>query len=70
MMTSQAFTIAGRVMRQLIRDRRTMALILIVPLVVMTLIGLSFPAGWCPGLYCPGTTGNTGPILRFPAYRD
>jgi len=42
-MSSQAFTIAGRVMRQLIRDRRTMALILIVPLVVMTLIGLSFP---------------------------
>ena len=42
-MPSQAFTIAARVMRQLIRDRRTMALILIVPLVVMTLIGLSFP---------------------------
>ena len=42
-MSSQAFTIAARVMRQLIRDRRTMALILIVPLVVMTLIGLSFP---------------------------
>jgi ABC-2 type transport system permease protein len=44
-MPSQAFIIAGRVMRQLIRDRRTMALILIVPLVVMTLIGLSFPEG-------------------------
>ena len=42
-MPSQAFTIAARVIRQLIRDRRTMALILIVPLVVMTLIGLSFP---------------------------
>ena len=42
-MPSQAFTIAGRVMRQLVRDRRTMALILTVPLVVMTLIGLSFP---------------------------
>ena len=42
-MPSQAFTIATRVMRQLIRDRRTIALILIVPLVVMTLIGLSFP---------------------------
>lgn len=44
-MPSQAFTIAGRVVRQLIRDRRTMALILIVPVVVMTLIGLSFPEG-------------------------
>jgi ABC-2 type transport system permease protein len=42
-MSSQAFTIAVRVMRQLIRDRRTAALIVIVPLVVMTLIGLSFP---------------------------
>ena len=43
MIPSQAFTIAGRVIRQLVRDRRTMALIVIVPLVVMTLIGLSFP---------------------------
>lgn len=42
-MPSQAFTIAGRVVRQLTRDRRTMALLFIVPLVVMTLIGLSFP---------------------------
>jgi len=40
---SQAFTIASRVIRQLIRDRRTMVLIVAVPLVVMTLIGLSFP---------------------------
>ena len=38
-----SLTIATRVMRQLVRDRRTMALILLVPLVVMTLIGLSFP---------------------------
>ena len=45
MIPSNAFTIAARVMRQLIRDRRTMALIVIVPLVVMTLIGLSFPEG-------------------------
>ena len=42
-MSSKAFTIAARVIRQLIRDTRTMALIVIVPLVVMTLIGLSFP---------------------------
>jgi len=40
---SQTFTIAARIIQQLIRDRRTMALIVIVPLVVMTLIGLSFP---------------------------
>ena len=43
MIPSQAFTIAGRVMRQLVRDRRTMVLLVIVPLVLMTLIGLSFP---------------------------
>jgi len=42
-MPSQAFTIATRIIHQLIRDRRTMALIIAVPVVVMTLIGLSFP---------------------------
>jgi ABC-2 type transport system permease protein len=42
-MSSSTFTIAGRLMNQLIRDRRTLALILIVPLVVMALIGFSFP---------------------------
>jgi ABC-2 type transport system permease protein len=40
---SLALTVAGRVFRQITRDRRTLALIFIVPLVVMTLIGLSFP---------------------------
>ncbi|HEX78922.1 MAG TPA: ABC transporter permease [Dehalococcoidia bacterium] len=42
-MGSSTFTIAGRLMNQLIRDRRTLGLIIIVPLVVMSLIGLSFP---------------------------
>jgi ABC-2 type transport system permease protein len=45
MLPRYAFTIAGRVIRQLVRDRRTMALIVVVPMVVMTLIGLSFPEG-------------------------
>jgi len=40
---SLALTIAARIIRQLVRDRRTSALIVIVPVVVMTLIGLSFP---------------------------
>jgi len=40
---SQAFNIAVRIMRQIIRDRRTLVLIVLVPVVVMTLIGLSFP---------------------------
>jgi len=42
-MPVRIFTIAARIIRQLIRDRRTMALIIVVPVVVMTLIGLSFP---------------------------
>jgi ABC-2 type transport system permease protein len=42
-MPSHTLTIAGRVIHQIIRDRRTSALIVIVPLVVMSLIGLSFP---------------------------
>jgi len=44
-MLDHALTIAGRIIRQLLRDRRTMILILAVPLIVMTLIGLSFPEG-------------------------
>ena len=42
-MPSQAFTIAARIIHQLVRDRRTIAMIVLVPVVVMTLIGLSFP---------------------------
>ena len=40
---SKALIIAGRIIQQLIRDRRTLALIIVVPVVVMTLIGLSLP---------------------------
>jgi ABC-2 type transport system permease protein len=39
------FAISSRLIRQLIRDRRTIALILIVPIVVMTLISYSLPTG-------------------------
>lgn len=42
-MPSQAFTIAGRVIRQLVRDRRTIVLLIIVPLVIASLIGVSVP---------------------------
>ncbi len=42
-MLSHSLTIAGRIIRQMLRDRRTMVLIIAMPLVVMTLIGLSFP---------------------------
>lgn len=43
MIPRQAFTIAGRIIHQLLRDRRTIALIIMMPMVVMTLIGLSSP---------------------------
>lgn len=42
-MSSQAFIIAGRIIHQLLRDRRTMAMMVMVPLVVMSLIGFSSP---------------------------
>lgn len=42
-MTYGLWTIAGRVINQMLRDRRTFAMIMIVPLVVTALIGLSFP---------------------------
>ena len=42
-MSSRAFFIAGHIINQLRRDHRTLGLIIIVPLVMMTLIGLSFP---------------------------
>lgn len=42
-MTDAVWTIARRVINQITRDHRTMALIIIVPSIVMTLIGLSFP---------------------------
>ncbi|MCX6003637.1 MAG: ABC transporter permease [Chloroflexi bacterium] len=43
MLPRYALTIAGRIFNQIVRDRRTFALIMIVPIVVMTLIWLSFP---------------------------
>ena len=46
-MTDAVWTIAGRVINQIRRDRRTLAMIMVVPLVVMTLIGLSFPERKC-----------------------
>jgi ABC-2 type transport system permease protein len=39
----QAFTIATRVILQLIRDRRTMILIVVVPLVIASIVGVSIP---------------------------
>jgi len=42
-MLDNVVTIAGRTARQLLRDRRTLVLILAVPLVIASLIGFSIP---------------------------
>lgn len=42
-MSSNTFTIASRIIHQLIRDRRTIGLLIIVPLVVASLVGVSIP---------------------------
>ena len=43
MIPSNAVTIAARVVRQIVRDRRTIVIILVVPVVIMTLLNYSFP---------------------------
>ena len=42
-MSLSMLTIANRIINQLVRDRRTMALLVIVPLVIASLIGVSVP---------------------------
>jgi ABC-2 type transport system permease protein len=42
-MTSSTLTIAQRIIIQLVRDRRTIALVFIVPLVIASLVGLAVP---------------------------
>jgi len=43
MSPSNTLSIALRVVRQLVRDRRTIVIILVIPLVIMTLLRYSFP---------------------------
>jgi len=42
-MSSSTFTVARRVMLQVVRDRRTIALLVIVPLVIASIVGVSIP---------------------------
>ncbi len=42
-MSSNAFTIAHRIITQIVRDRRTIMLLLVVPLVIASLVGVSVP---------------------------
>jgi len=62
---NQSLTIAGRVIQQLIRDRRTMVLIVLVPLVVMTLIGLSFPEGTVLDYIAPALLATLALFFSF-----
>ena len=64
-MPNQALTIAGRVFKQVTRDHRTMALILMVPLVVMTLIGLSFPKNTVLDAIAPGLLATLALFFSF-----
>ena len=45
MTLNRSAAIAVRIIRQFLRDRRTVGMIVFVPLLVMTLVGLSFPEG-------------------------
>jgi ABC-2 type transport system permease protein len=42
-MSGNALTVAGRVMLQVVRDRRTIALLVVVPLVIASIVGVSIP---------------------------
>jgi ABC-2 type transport system permease protein len=42
-MPGNAFTIASRIVQQLVRDRRTIGLLVIVPLVIASIVGVSIP---------------------------
>jgi ABC-2 type transport system permease protein len=42
-MTGNAFSIAGRIINQLIHDRRTIGLLVIAPLLIASIVGVSIP---------------------------
>lgn len=42
-MFTNSFSIAGRIINQLIRDRRTIALLVIAPLLIASIVGVSIP---------------------------
>ena len=65
MIPSQAFTIAARIIRQLIRDRRTMVMIVVVPVLIMTLIGLSFPEEGILGYIAPALLATLALFFSF-----
>ena len=64
-MSSNALIIAGRIIRQIIRDRRTIVLIIIVPLVIMSLIGLSFPEGGILDYIAPAMLATLAIFFSF-----
>lgn len=60
-----SWVIGGRVVRQLVRDPRTLALIVFVPLVVMTLIGLSFPEAQVLDFIAPALLATLALFFSF-----
>ncbi|MBI4295610.1 MAG: ABC transporter permease [Chloroflexi bacterium] len=64
-MFHKASIVARRVIRQFQRDRRTMALIVVVPVVVMTLIGLSFPEGGVLDYIAPALLATLALFFSF-----
>jgi len=65
MIPNQAFTIAARIIHQLVRDRRTIAMIVVVPIVIMTLIGLSFPEGTVLDYIAPALLATLALFFSF-----
>ena len=43
MIPRQSLVVASRIINQIVRDKRTLALIIIAPLIIIALIGLSVP---------------------------
>jgi len=61
-----ALPIAGRIIRQLVRDWRTMAFIIMVPLLVMTIVCYSFPEkGDFLSAYAPGLLATLALFFSF-----
>jgi ABC-2 type transport system permease protein len=65
MTPANVVAITRRIMYQLIRDRRTMALIVFVPMVVMTLIRLSLPEGSTLDYVAPALLGTLALFFVF-----
>lgn len=60
--------IARRILGQMVRDRRTLGLIVIMPVVVMTIVALSFPESAGPGMLSFLAPGILAAMALFFAF--